>query len=450
MHDWEEALRQGLDELGRRWLEAALNQRSAAPSSEKVSYQGTVYRRLNEPTPRRGQVATLFGSITLQRHGYRAENPDRRIQSEKTIFPFELQLGLMHGATPALASEIGQMLASTGATQRGVLEQLSHRHHVQWGATRLRNLSQELSQLLTPYREAEQAKQLVQWLDQSRKLKGKNRPSLVVGRDGITLATLESGGYQVASVATFTVYDPKRSRLGTLYLAAPPESGQGALSAQMTSLLQATLRLDCGPVPRLRYLTDAGDNESGYFQQTLRDLRHPVTEKPLEFDWIVDYYHATIRLTTMAEALFAPGRDAESWVQKMRALLRKPQGASRVLHSAAALQAKRPIFSKQRRAAFVTAYNYLRDRLPHLDYHRARSQGLPIGSGVTEAACKTIFTQRLKLSGMRWSHEGAETILNLRVIHLGRIWEKVYRLALRQRETATPVEIPKTPAKIAA
>ena len=39
---------------------------------------------------------------------------------------------------------------------------------------------------------------------------------------------------------------------------------------------------------------------------------------------------------------------------------------------------------------------------------------LPIGSGVTEAACKTLVTQRMKHSGMRWRHAGGQAILTLR------------------------------------
>jgi hypothetical protein len=50
---------------------------------------------------------------------------------------------------------------------------------------------------------------------------------------------------------------------------------------------------------------------------------------------------------------------------------------------------------------------------------------------VTEAACKTVFTQRLKLSGMRWKHEGARTVLTLRVILLSGIWEDVYAAATK-------------------
>lgn len=40
--------------------------------------------------------------------------------------------------------------------------------------------------------------------------------------------------------------------------------------------------------------------------------------------------------------------------------------------------------------------------------------GLPIGTGVTEAACKTLATQRLKCSGMSWGDEGGQAILTLR------------------------------------
>ena len=61
-----------------------------------------------------------------------------------------------------------------------------------------------------------------------------------------------------------------------------------------------------------------------------------------------------------------------------------------------------------------------------MKYHDYRNRHLPIGSGVTEAACKTIFTQRLKLSGMRWTHDGARRILTLRTILLSGTWESTY------------------------
>jgi len=47
-------------------------------------------------------------------------------------------------------------------------------------------------------------------------------------------------------------------------------------------------------------------------------------------------------------------------------------------------------------------------------YAEMKAEGLPIETGVTEAACKTLVTQRLKQSGMRWSQDGGQAILNLR------------------------------------
>ena len=45
---------------------------------------------------------------------------------------------------------------------------------------------------------------------------------------------------------------------------------------------------------------------------------------------------------------------------------------------------------------------------------RQRTRFSRLGSGVVEAACKTLVAQRLKLSGMRWSPKGAQAILTMR------------------------------------
>ena len=82
---------------------------------------------------------------------------------------------------------------------------------------------------------------------------------------------------------------------------------------------------------------------------------------------------------------------------------------------------------------FRVAYRYLQARRGHLRYADYRRLGLPIGSGVTEAACKTVFTQRLKCSGMRWQKAGAQTILRLRVLLLSGVLQ-----AVCERLWATP------------
>ena len=83
------------------------------------------------------------------------------------------------------------------------------------------------------------------------------------------------------------------------------------------------------------------------------------------------------------------------------------------------------------RKEFNTAYNYLRERTRLMRYAAYKRVGIPRGSGVTEAACKTIYTQRLKLSGMRWKKPGGQVILNLRVMLLSGVWDEAYRLVMK-------------------
>ena len=65
-----------------------------------------------------------------------------------------------------------------------------------------------------------------------------------------------------------------------------------------------------------------------------------------------------------------------------------------------------------------TAKRYLHRYRRFMNYSDYRSHGSPIGSGIVESACKRIVTERLKLSGMRWSHAGAQQIMTLRSILL--------------------------------
>jgi len=114
-----------------------------------------------------------------------------------------------------------------------------------------------------------------------------------------------------------------------------------------------------------------------------------------------------------------------------RWLKSKPRAINRILHSAAAIRSRRIVVG--RTAAYRKAYGYLRDHIGHLDYTAYRRNHLPIGSGVTEAACKTVFSQRLKRSGMTWSEGGGQRIVDLRVIHLSGVWSQVHRSYLQSK-----------------
>jgi hypothetical protein len=168
-----------------------------------VDYEATDYRRLGQATPNR-HVASLFGTITLWRHGYR---PSDRDSSEATIFPLEQTLGLMEGVTPALVERVGYYLAEAGSSQNRVLERLQQEHGVTMGVKRLRALTTALDEALSPHRHGLQVQRLLELFQQAQAGTGRHKPVLSVGRDGITLPLQAPGEYQVAGTGTVTVYD---------------------------------------------------------------------------------------------------------------------------------------------------------------------------------------------------------------------------------------------------
>ena len=433
-HAFEQQLQQALRDLGRtlaQWTYNHLEPADVQALPAHVRFEAGPYTRLGAKTPQ--NAWTLFGPIRLWRVGYRPTDKS----GDATIFPLALGLGLRHGASPALAGRVGRLVAEAGMTQQRALARLRQECGVAWGVKKLRQLTAALSAAVAEQRQEAQVERLLGWLAEASAGTGPHKPVLSAGRDGINLGVRVRGGrlFEVATAGTVSVLDRRGRRLGTVYLAYAPESGQGAMSRALTRLLTAVLSRWEGPLPRLCYVTDAGDNETAYHARVLRRSRHPRTGEALEWIRVVDYYHASERVWAMGELLFGKGQRSAAWVRKMQRWLLRPGGADRVLHSAAALRERYGLRGKKR-AAFQRAYRYLRDRMAYLRYADYRRWGVPLGSGVTEAGCKTVYAQRLKLSGMSWGKAGAQTILDLRVVVLSGVWDEAYARVLEGSEQA--------------
>jgi hypothetical protein len=287
---------------------------------------------------------------------------------------------------------------------------------------------------MEPHRQDAQVAQVLKWLGQAFQSRGGRKPVLAVGRDGLMLPIRGQECYREGATATLSVYDRRGRRLGTVYLGRMPEPGQEMLSRQLTALLVAVLTQWTGPLPRLAYVTDGGYQQTRYFRRVLKRMDHPRHPgQRLKWEWVIDYYHACEYIYKLAEALFGDAKRAQGWARKMcRWLKETSRGIYRVLHSAAAIRRRRMVVGKKREQ-YHNAYNYLRKRIRFLDYCQYRNNHLPIGSGVTEAACKTVFTQRLKQSGMTWELEGGQWIVNLRVIQLSGVWPEVHQAYLQAK-----------------
>jgi len=433
MFQFETGLQELLREAGRLIVQWTVNQLEPDPCDRmpQLFLWEREYFRRRKKSPRRN-LNCLFGPIGLRRFCYQPLETCGRC-----LFPLEVQLGIVMGvATPALADAVARMAADL--TQRQMLDGLRQRG-VRWGVRTLRKVIGAIAETLSEHRHEAQVQSLLAWLANAASGKGPRRFALSVGRDGVMLPIVKSQKYKEAAAATVSVMNRWGRRVGTVYLGQMPEAHQSTLSDELTRLLEDLLLRWEGPLPRLVYVTDCGHHPTVYFEQVLLRMINP--RRPTEYlpwEWIVDYYHACQYITKLGEAIFGPGREAFAWAAKQRRVLKeKPGGVFRVLRSAGALMTIRGLVGNE--DSYWNAYLYLRDRMSKMDYVNYRRLRLPIGSGITEAACKIVFTQRFKQSGMKWTIEGGRPVLALRVIALSGIWNQVRRTTLKSHSMLQPV-----------
>lgn len=439
MFAFENELKAIADDACRLVLEQELNRIEPDDKTKmpnKVRYQKEIYR-INKKT--KTGVATRFGTIVLRSFYYL--NVD---DGEPGLHPLHVSLGIDAGsATPALAERLAWL--SVDHTQAEVRGWLLREHGVKWSNERLRRALAAFHRAFVPYVGEQQKAKLLAWLEEAEKSGGRHRPVLAVGRDGI-MVPMRTGHYQEASTATVSVYDRRRQRLGTIYLGHMPQSKQTTLSKTLTDLLNAVLKEYSGPLPRLVYITDKGSAPNEYYHRVLKKMKHPnKPEQKLPWDWVLDFYHVACYIGKMADVLFgADTTESKAWFQKMRHWLKhRHHGAAHVARSATQLLASRTAsrkLTKAQEAEFWKAYRYVRCHFRWMDYAGCGRRGLPIGSGVTEAACKTVFTQRFKRSGMRWSAEFGQVILDLRTTYLSRIWAETFAKELTSRDLPKPLD----------
>lgn len=435
--EFECQLEQTLREVGRQVVEHTYNAAEPEQPSDAAPRRVRLGRRefrRNRKTP--NKIATLFGVIVLRRTYYQAVQPGRR-----GLAPLERRLGIVARlATPALADEAAQLAAERTQTQ--TCQALERRHGVHWSQGSLRRVVAAMARHYAPLRHEAQVDQLLKLLRKAAKSRGRHAPTLSVGRDGVMIPTRPC--WEEASTATVSVCDRRGRRLGTVYLGRMPQSGQGTLTAQILTLLRDLFTRWTGEVPRLSYVTDAGTHPQDFFRHRLRHMKHPRTGQPLVWEWIVDYYHACERITLLAEGLFGSSPEGSRWAHRMRVVLRdQPGGVTRVVQTAQALRRHRGL--KCLHQKFPTALAYLKKYTDQMDYAGARRRRLPIGSGITEAACKTIFGYRFKQSGMRWKRQHGQHVLDLRLVLKSDVWEACRNRWLTAIPPLEPLAQPDSP-----
>lgn len=146
---------------------------------------------------------------------------------------------------------------------------------------------------------------------------------------------------------------------------------------------------------------------------------------------IVDLWHAREHVWKVARAVFASGSlEAAAWAEHACTLLVKGQ-IEDLVAEIAALPAVPPEPAASRSVPEIEM-DYFISNAARMRYPAFRAQGMQVGSGIAEAACKTVVSTRAKRSGMRWTPAGLDAVLALRTAVLNAtyddFWEHQYGL----------------------
>jgi hypothetical protein len=229
---------------------------------------------------------------------------------------------------------------------------------------------------------------------------GANSPTEVRAR-AVEEGRLSKGpaGYREASCATVSFCDDKGDLLGAIRLARAPEAKKKLLKEMLSAEIAAVLERKPG-LKLVKVADGAADN-----WQYLSSDALPVGEEAVDFFHASEHLHAAI-----AEAYGDGTRETRHRYEVLRDTLRDEEdGIDKIIRALKHLSTKHV-----RKTVIARELAYFRKHKKRMRYFELQSKGFMIGSGIVEAACKTLVTQRLKQSGMRWSTGGAQAILTPR------------------------------------
>jgi len=234
-----------------------------------------------------------------------------------------------------------------------------------------------------------------------------------IGVDGTCMLICDQK-WREAMTGSISLYDKHGERLHTIYLAAAPEYGKETFFNRMKREIDHVKSL----YPRGLFAGIADGAKSNW------DFLGPHIDEQ-----VLDFYHASQYLARAASAIYKDEQERERWLdEQCHNLKHKHHAAQRILRELE--QASTTKMKPDQKKDLQDCVTYFGNHLHQMRYARYVENGIPIGSGVTEAACKTLVKQRLCCSGMRWTPEGAQIILSLRALALTetrweQFWEKI-------------------------
>ena len=391
----EETIQQKVNEVGKIATEQAVKQFDTDGSALQI---GDIKWTKRTTSPKKYQ--TPYGEIEIKRNVYQS------YKGGKIYCPLEHNARIIRHATPRFAKQLSSKYAQMNVNK--VCKDLEENHGRKIAASYVQNVADWVGGIACA--KEEQWEYATPQMDDAVK-------TVVISLDGAHMPMKEQG-YRQAMVGTISLYNYQAERLHSIYLAEAPEYGKSTFKQRMTREIERVKSL----YPEALYLgiADGAVDNWSFLEQHADKL-------------LLDYFHASEYLPHLAQAAY-PGKtdkqQREAWLEDRRHQLKHEAGfADKLIEEAQRLSNKKSL-SKTIKENLQKALNYFTNQRQRMDYADFRNDKLPIGSGVTEAACKVLVKQRLCGSGMRWKEKGAKVVLSLRALsestgRWAQFWNKI-------------------------
>jgi hypothetical protein len=204
--------------------------------------------------------------------------------------------------------------------------------------------------------------------------------------------------YKEMRIVTFYDEDQKRRHVAVT-------SGNHRKTGRMMKKLSRWLGL--GEADELGGLIDGAT----WIRARMEELKLP------QLRLVLDFYHLSEHVHAAARAVFGEGQDTgRQWAGEVLHVA-KHEGFEALWERLGSWRSG--LRGKTKRKAADSLLHYVSERKAMMHYDWALAHGWQIGSGPTEAMCKTT-TSRVKRSGMRWDLANAEKIMALEALEQSR------------------------------
>jgi hypothetical protein len=392
MLDMEESIQQAVNEAGIMGTRYALSQfdtdgKSIMVEDKKYTSKGLVPKTYQCP----------FGEFELCRHVYQSN------EGGSTYCPLDNDARILVCSTPKFAKMVSMKYSRSSA--KHVQRDLKENHGRPVSHTYIQNISQSVGEVASSKT----------WR-YSTGISALDVLYIVISLDGACML-LRGDGWRQAMVGSISLCNHEGERIHTTYIAQAPEYGKETFYSDLKKEIEATMK--AYPEKKCIGVAD-GATDNWRFLESFVNVQ------------VLDFYHATEYLAKVSRAAFKSKAEAEEWLmQTCHILKHEPNGAELLLEGMKNLKKKK--INNDKKEEIEKSATYFTNYLHQMDYANYLSRKIPIGSGVIEAACKVIIKQRMCNSGMKWTGEGAKTVLVLRCFNetngkWEQFWKKVSKM----------------------